>query len=557
MADILGGRIPDRSPRPVEEEEIEVEVHLLSGRNSLIQIGWESTPRRLREILRSLWICPFLTLYDLAGELLEFDKPLRHQVGMEHGKYQVQAIVQHPCLVCNEQAAILWCPDNPFLCGIGAGSYGNCLDSAGTPLAVPIKHVFKGKSWFVAVKADHTIMSWGELPDCLQRVVCPRGRLVEVHSTTEIVALVWDNWSVEIWDGRRRARPRTTQEPRCNWSTVVKVEANAGAIAAILDDGGVIAYGREAAGGTLPDLVNRNRGKRTAVNLFVTRFAFLVTLSNSTAIIWGDLAENGMTIEKEGNDICQVSSTCCAFAVRWSDGTITTRGISEGGGNCEHVVNLLSSVRMLRANTSSFAALSCHNHIVCWGDPMSGGTMEATPANGVVDIVNTNLAFAALYQDGSVVCWGAPRCGGEGPGQSLHNVNTLHATEGAFAAHHHNGGVTTWGHPFFGGESEMVRQELHDIQWLQTNATMIFAMRTDLVVIYWGAHVGILDPSTSCGRELGLGPAVMQANQTSRQKNNSDRCLWASAVWAEGARNVELKGLPCSSGQVSPDLWAR
>ena len=337
----------------------------------------------------------------------------------------------------------------------------------------------------------------------------------------------------------------------------MKVEANAGAIAAILDDGGVIAYGREAAGGTLPDLVNRDRGKRMAVNLFVTRFAFLVTLSNSTAIIWGDLAENGMTIAKEGNEICQVSSTCCAFAVRWSDGTITTRGILEGEGNCKHVVNLLSSVRMLRANTLSFAALSFHYHIVCWGDPMSGGTMEATPASGVVDIVNTNLAFAALYQDGLVLCWGAPRCGEEGPGQPLHNVDTLHATEGAFAAHHHNGGVTTWGHPYFGGESEMVRQELHNIQWLQTNATMIFAMRTDLVVIYWGAHVGILDPSTFCGRELGLGSAVTQANPTSRQKNNGDRSLRASTVWAEGARNVELKGLPCSSGQISPDLWAR
>ena len=319
----------------------------------------------------------------------------------------------------------------------------------------------------------------------------------------------------------------------------------------------MIAYGREAAGGTLPDLVNRNRDKRVAVDLFVTRFAFLVTLSNSAAIIWGDIAENGIAIEKEGNGICQVSSTCCAFAVRWSDGAITTRGISEGGVNCEHVVDLLSSVRMLKANTSSFAALSCHSYIVCWGDPMSGGTMEATPADGVVDIVNTNLAFAALYQDGSVVCWGAPRCGGEGPGQLHHNVNALHATEGAFAAHHDNGVVTTWGHPFFGGESEMVRQELHDTQWLQTNATMVFAMRADLVVIYWGAHVGILNPSASCGGELGLGPAVIQANQASRRKNKSDRCLWASTVWAEGARHVELKGLPCLSGQVSPDLWAR
>ena len=179
------------------------------------------------------------------------------------------------------------------------------------------------------------------------------------------------------------------------------------------------------------------------------------------------------------------------------------------------------------------------------------------PAGDVVDIVNTNLAFAALYQDGSVRCWGSPRCGGDGPGQALHSVNTLHATEGAFAAHHHNGGVTTWGHPYFGGESEMVRHELHDIQWVQTNATMFFAMRTDLVVVYWGAHVGILDPSASCKKELDLGPAVMQANHASRQKNNCGRNLRASTVWAEGARNVELKGLPCSSGLSSPDLWAR
>ena len=226
-----------------------------------------------------------------------------------------------------------------------------------------------------------------------------------MHSTAEIVALVWDNHRVEIWDGRRRARPRATQEPRCNWSTVTKVEANEGAIAAILENGGVIAYGREAAGGILPDLVNRDRAKRMAVDLFATRFAFLVTLSNRSAIIWGDIAEKGLIIEKEGNDICQVSSTCCAFAVRWSDGTVTTRGIPEGGGSCDQVVNLLSSVKMLKANTSSFAALSGHDYIVCWGDPMSGGTMESAPAKGVVDIVSTRPSIRM-----------ARLCAGELPG---------------------------------------------------------------------------------------------------------------------------------------------
>ena len=62
---------------------------------------------------------------------------------------------------------------------------------------------------------------------------------MEVHSTAESVALVWDNQRVEIWDGRRRVRLKTNQEPRCNWA-VTKIVANEGAIAAILDNGGAI-----------------------------------------------------------------------------------------------------------------------------------------------------------------------------------------------------------------------------------------------------------------------------------------------------------------------------
>ena len=51
--------------------------------------------------------------------LLEFEKPLMHQLEIRHDKYHVQAIVQYPCLTCNKQAAMLWCVNNPFLCGIG------------------------------------------------------------------------------------------------------------------------------------------------------------------------------------------------------------------------------------------------------------------------------------------------------------------------------------------------------------------------------------------------------------------------------------------------------
>ena len=85
-----------------------------------------------------------------------------------------------------------------------------------------------------------------------------------------------------------------------------------------------------------------------------------------------------------------VRSTNYAFAITWSDGSITTFGDPERGGNSEHVQGLLSSVQMVRSNPAAFAAVTSHRNIVCWGDPEWGGRMEAIPASGIVDIISTS-----------------------------------------------------------------------------------------------------------------------------------------------------------------------
>ena len=87
--------------------------------------------------------------------------------------------------------------------------------------------------------------------------------------------------------------------------------------------------------------------------------------------------------------------------------------------------------------------------------------MEAIPAGGVIDMVNTNSAFAALNKDGSVHCWKEPRCGGKVQGSLPPDAESVHATERAFATRHRGGSVTAWGHPFFGGDVAMVRKELY------------------------------------------------------------------------------------------------
>ena len=181
------------------------------------------------------------------------------------------------------------------------------------------------------------------------------------------------------------------------------MKANEHAIAAILADGRVMAYGVQCGGGALPDLVNQKTCKWPAVELYAARYAFLVTLSNGTAITWGSLQENGplptlpAVVEKHGCKVVNVSSASYAFAITWSDGCVTTIGDPNRGGNSSHVQGLLTSVQLVRSSLRAFAAVTSHRNVVCWGDPESGGRMEAIPACGIVDIRGTYLFHVRGY----------------------------------------------------------------------------------------------------------------------------------------------------------------
>ena len=152
-------------------------------------------------------------------------------------------------------------------------------------------------------------------------------KLQDVFSPTEnIVAFLWANQQLDIWDDRKRTRH---PEPLHSWPAATAVKANMHAVAAILADGRVMAYGVPLEGGALPDLVNQRAKKWPAVNLHAARLAFLVTLSNGTAVVWGNISEYGTFLEKTGHRVEHVCSTLYAFAVTWSDGSVTTFGDPE------------------------------------------------------------------------------------------------------------------------------------------------------------------------------------------------------------------------------------
>ena len=273
-------------------EMIEIEACLLSGECKLLEVHRNTNPWQVRKMLRQTWSTPFITILDQGGDILDLELPIAWQVSPVQGRIGLQAMAQQPTLTCNRNTAVLWCPNNPFLCAIGSEFSGNCIDKTETPYPRPIRQVFAGANWFLAVRTDGSMMTWGHLrPQILRREIPRQGRLQSVLSPTDdIVALLWDESRLDVWDDRQRAG---NPEPLHSWDTVTKVKANEHAIAAILADGRVMAYGGQGGGGTLPDLVIQSASAWPAVELYAARCAFLVTLSNGTAIIWGSIQENG------------------------------------------------------------------------------------------------------------------------------------------------------------------------------------------------------------------------------------------------------------------------
>ena len=188
-------------------EMIEIEVCLLSGECKLLEIHRNTNPWQVRKMLRQTWSTPFIAILDQGGDILDLELPIAWQVSPVQGRIGLQALAQQPILTCNRNTAVLWCPNNPFLCAIGSEYSGNCIDKTGTPYPRPIRQVFAGANWFLAVRTDGSMMTWGHLrPQILRREIPRQGRLQSVLSPTDdIVALLWDESRLDVWDDRQRA----------------------------------------------------------------------------------------------------------------------------------------------------------------------------------------------------------------------------------------------------------------------------------------------------------------------------------------------------------------
>ena len=193
-------------------EMIEIEACLLSGECNLLEVHRNANPWQVRKLLRQTWNTPFITILDRRGDILDLELPIAWQVSPVHGRIELQAMAQQPIVTCNRNTAVLWCPNNPFLCAIGSEYSGNCIDKTGTPYPRPIRQVFAGTNWFLAVRTDGSMMTWGHSrPQILRREIPRKGRLQSVLTPTDdIVALLWE-------EGRLDVQLSDNSYPWCFW----------------------------------------------------------------------------------------------------------------------------------------------------------------------------------------------------------------------------------------------------------------------------------------------------------------------------------------------------
>jgi len=191
------------------------------------------------------------------------------------------------------------------------------------------------------------------------------------------------------------------------------IARNGGALAAILDDGRVVALGDEFCGGQIPDHVN-------------------------------------ILIQPHGKNIKAIFATNCAFAVLTHDGSVFAWGNDCFGGKIPEQIKtqLHQNVIMIFSNATSFVALLKNGDFVAWGREEYGGTITdeiQSQLKNVKSIFSSTGAFVALLNDGSVFAWGYRDGGGRIPHEikiQLHqNVKTIFPQENGFKYLCNNGEI--------------------------------------------------------------------------------------------------------------------
>lgn len=212
-------------------------------------------------------------------------------------------------------------------------------------------------------------------------------------------------------------------------------------------------------------------------------------------------------------------SSYSAFAILYSDGSVSTWGDETESDISKVAAKLTSGVTKIYSSKDAFAALKKDGSVITWGNfdrYLNGDDASKVSdklSSGVVDVVPGGGAFAALKEDGSVVTWGQPARGGDlsSLGNKLSSgVVQIVATDWTFAALKEDGSVVTWGWSFVTQQSSSVSSDLvSGVKSITAVSDAIAVLKKDGSVVAWGDPRGdgdyAIDTSAGISRIFGFG----------------------------------------------------
>ncbi|MGL4666314.1 MAG: hypothetical protein ACRCWR_00095, partial [Saezia sp.] len=337
-----------------------------------------------------------------------------------------------------------------------------------------------GTEWtYAALKADGSVISWGQL--------APADIKVEFKDVAE-----------ELKSG------------------VVEIFSSKNAFAALKKDGSVVTWGGSA-GGDSRAVQHRLKNVKKIIG---TEHGMIALTHDNLVVTWAGYQGR----EPATNDVIDIYATRnSTFLALLHDGSVKVFGSSSG------TYAPTSLVKSITTNAWSFAILREDGSVECGGfDTQNGGkcdTFEQLKA-GVVEVVSSPAisAFVARLKDNSVFTWGnfnysAPNIKsiiptasmtGRGPGQITYIgsddkitvrgglrvdkyppgnfvINKVYANLGAFAATDSAGSITTWGYNRAGAEYSLYLTDIVDIKG--ANEAFI-ALDKDGNAFEWGKFSG-------------------------------------------------------------------
>ena len=228
-----------------------------------------------------------------------------------------------------------------------------------------MKQFYNTELAFAAVKADGSVVAWGDEEDQAKAVAEPLAKLQE--------------------DGVVLAIAR----------------ASCYATAALKADGSVNAWGNKHWGG---DCSAVQAQLADVQHIYATTKAFSALKADGGIVAWGDDDDQAkavlepLTKLQEDEVVRAVVRATYATAALKADGSVATWGRKQGGGDSSQVQSQLVDVQSIYSTTSAFAALKADGSVVAWGHKEHGGDCSNVQAQLGVDV----RSIYATYYTGPV-----------------------------------------------------------------------------------------------------------------------------------------------------------